>query len=87
MNLKGYFGVQTAKGQVKTTNLIQANITDWNLNEEIGKTDSRVIGVGRFVADGFVSSKRVSGDVPLEPTLLEIATLLFEPPPEPLLLG
>ena len=76
MNLKGFMAIQDNQGVAKTDTMLQLGIKGWSIKENIGKTDSQVIGVGRFVADGFVSSKRVSGDIPLEPTMLEISELL-----------
>ncbi|WP_064608626.1 phage tail tube protein [Streptobacillus moniliformis] len=75
MNLELYVGVEKEK-KANTTEMLKMNVTDVSIKENISTVDSNVISNGRFKSSGFIGSKRVSGSMSLEPTLLELETLL-----------
>lgn len=76
MDIRVLMALQDSVGTAKTTDMIQAYATNFNVKAETNKIESKVLGAGRWVKDTISGRRSVGGDFELEPNIDQVELLL-----------
>ena len=76
MDIRVLMAVQDSLGTAKTTEMVNAYATNFNVKADTNKIESKVLGAGRWVKDTISGRRSVNGDFELQPSISQIEIML-----------
>lgn len=76
MDIRVLMGLQERVGTAKSTDLVVAYATNFNVKADTNKIESKVLGIGRWVKDTIPGRRSVAGDFELQPSIAQVETVL-----------